>query len=195
MKRVVSLVLVLMLCVSVCAMAEYVPSKRTSDMVEIEFEGDNIPEDADLKIKLIVDEEEYAELIEICQKEIDKLRESESIEAYFGEIKDIEGNILVLSEMLDAEVLNVFEFLPLVVENYDPSYGNIRVTFLFNTPYELDEKVIALIGIMNEETLEMDWTALEGVGVGEEGAVQVEFTPELFEAIQNGTAMIAIVSD
>ena len=163
MKRVVSLVLVLMLCVSVCAMAEYVPSKRTSDMVEIEFECDNIPEDADLKIELVVDEEEYADLIEICQKEIDKLRESESIEAYFGEIKDIEGNILVLSEMLDAEVLNVYEFLPLVVENYDSSYGNIRVTFLFNTPYELDEKVIALIGVMNEETLEMDWTAKQKV--------------------------------
>lgn len=195
MKKVVSLVLLLMLCVSVCAMAEYVPSKRTSDMVEIEFDGDNIPEDADLKIELVVDEEEYADLIEICQKEIDKLRESESIEAYFGEIKDIEGNILVLSEMLDAEVLNVYEFLPLVVENYDSSYGNIRVTFLFNTPYELDEKVIALIGVMNEETLEMDWIALEGVGVGEEGAVQVEFTPELLVAIQNGTAMIAIVSD
>ena len=40
----------------------------------------------------------------------------------------------------------------------------------------------------------MEWTVFEGIGVGEEGAVQVEFTPEILKAIQEDNALLAVVS-
>ena len=51
-----------------------------------------------------------------------------------------------------------------------------------------------LVGIRNSETGEIAWTAFEGVGIGEEGSVQVVFTPEIMDAIQNNMALLAVVS-
>lgn len=67
----------------------------------------------------------------------------------------------------------------------------------FSTPYEKDEKVIVLIGLAKENqdgVQSIEWTAYEGIGVEEQGCIQVELDPEIILAIQNGTALLAIVS-
>lgn len=210
MKKIVCLTLALLLCLSAVALAEeVVPSKNTSDMVVVEVDpalNTNVPADSGFVVIPVLEEDEaqaaeYAENIALCREEIVKLMESvaggtdaSGVEAYFGEVRDSEGNVVVLSEALSAPALNVYEFMPLVAVNYDETYGNVTLTFQFKTPYEQDEPVLVLIGLRNAETGEMEWTAFEGIGVGEEGAVQVEFTPEILKAIQDGNALLAVVS-
>ena len=46
MKKMVCLVLALVLCLNVAALAEYVASKTTEDMIQIEVAADNMPGDA-----------------------------------------------------------------------------------------------------------------------------------------------------
>ena len=210
MKKIVCLTLALLLCLSAVAWAEeVVPSKNTSDMVSVEIDpalNPALPVDSGFVVIPVLEEDEahlaaYPEHIALCQEEIAKLMESAAggtdasgVEAYFGEVRDSEGNRVMLSEALSAQALNVFEFMPLVVSNYDESYGNVVLTFQFKTPYAQGEPVLVLIGMQNAETEEMEWTAFEGVGVGDAGAVQVEFTPEILTAIQENIALLAVVS-
>lgn len=210
MKKIVCLTLALLLCLSAVALAEeVVPSKNTSDMVVVEVDpalNTNVPADSGFVVIPVLEEDEaqaveYADNIALCQEEIVKLMESAAggtdasgVEAYFGEVRDSEGNVVVLSEALSAPALNVYEFMPLVAANYDEAYGNVTLTFQFKTPYAQDEPVLVMIGLRNAETGEMEWTVFEGIGVGEEGAVQVEFTPEILKAIQEDNALLAVVS-
>ena len=211
MKKILCLVLAL-LCLSAYAMAESVPSKNTSDMVSVEIDATSnpdLPVDSGLVVLPVLEEDEahataYAEPIALCQEEIAKLAENvaqseesaeaSGVEAYFGEVHDSEGNVVVLSEALAAQTLDVFEFMPLIVENYEDTYGDVTLTFQFKMPYAEGEELLVLVGIRNSETGEIAWTAFEGVGIGEEGSVQVVFTPEIMDAIQNNMALLAVVS-
>lgn len=187
MKKLVSLLLALVCLCSFCvAMAESVPSKSTADMVTVTIQAEGIP--ANAGFVLAPDDE----AVEACQNEIAKLSAAANVETYFGEIKTPDGEAVVLKELLGTDTLNVFEFMPIIAENYQAAYGKVEATFQFSTPYALDEAVIVLIGIPNAATGELEWIALEGVGVA--GGVQIVFDEATLEAIQNGNAMMAIVS-
>ena len=211
MKKILCLVLAL-LCLSAYAMAESVPSKNTSDMVSVEIDATSNP-DLPVDSGLVVlpcwkkmkrtrsltrspsrfARRKIAKLAEnVAQSE--ESAEASGVEAYFGEVHDSEGNVVVLSEALAAQTLDVFEFMPLIVENYEDTYGDVTLTFQFKTPYAEGEELLVLVGIRNSETGEIAWTAFEGVGIGEEGSVQVVFTPEIMDAIQNNMALLAVVS-
>ena len=212
MKKLLCLALAL-LCVTAGAFAESVPSKNTADMVNVVIDrtlNPNIPADSGFMVMPVLDEdpvqaEAYMENIALCPTEIAKLAEAvgqgeagaegSAVESYFGEIRDSEGNAVILTEALGTQTLVVNEFMPLVVSGYDTTYGDTVLTFQFKTPYAQDEAVVMLVGIENNpETETIEWTAFEGVGVGEEGAVQVEFTPEILETIQSNLALLAVVS-
>lgn len=194
MKKLVCLVLVLLCFVAVAA-AESVPSKSTADMVvvtEIVTEdGTVVP---GLVVEAVTDPVAYEKAVEVCSQEIEKLVASTSVEEYFGEVRDTEGNVVSLTEALGAENVTVNEFVPVVVDNYNAELGNVKVSFKFSTPYEAGKKVVVLVGIVDPLTGEVEWVALEGEGTGDDGAIAVEFTPEVLEAIQSGTAMMAVVS-
>lgn len=209
MKKIVCLVLAALLCLSMAALAEEaVPSKNTSDMVSVEIDpalNPNLPADSGFVAFPVLEEdatqaEEYAESIALCQEEIVRLMaaaggtDASGVEAYFGTVRDSEGNEVALSEALQAQMLDVFEFMPLVVQNYDEACGDVTLTIQFKTPYEEGEPVLVLIGIQNAGTEAMEWTAFEGAGAGEAGAVQVTFTPEILTAIQENVALLAVVS-
>ena len=209
-----------------------------------------------------------------------------AINAYFGELKDFEGNTIVLPDAIlpeepadpdateapaepgateepaEAEIdrLNIFEFMPIIAVGYEDEFGNVILKMLFSTPYEKDEKVVAMIGLVDahenideviaenvdDETDEADvsvqlasdeeraeeiqsvvWTAYEGIGVEipeallaaaqsiaaqqteqqgdaelttegepevELGCIQITLEPEMVKAIQEGIALLAIVS-
>lgn len=211
MKKIVCVFFAL-LCLPVFALAESTPSITTADMVTVTMEPDlnpGLPADAELVVIPVQQEdaalaEQYIEYTELCQEEIAKLSENigqsgtenatAGVEAYFGEVKDAEGNTVVLGELLSTQALSVNEFMPLVVENYAPSYGAVTMTFQFKTPYAKDEAVLILIGVQDPVTGEVVWTAFEGTGVGEDGAVQVEFTESMMEMLQNNISLLAVVS-
>lgn len=200
MKKMVCLVLASLLCLNAAALAEYVPSKTTGDFIQIEATGENLPEDAGLEIRAVLqDEEEYQDLLTISQSEIEKLAAT-TVAEYFAEAKDVEEKPVDLAEMLGTEELKVYEFCPIIVNGYAEEYGALTVTLYFSTPYEVGQKVVVMIGLVNEVAQNMhtvEWTAYEGVGVnGELGVgIEVEVTPEVLLAIQDGMALLAVVSE
>lgn len=214
MKKLICLILALALCLATAAMAESVPSKTTSGLTRFEVTAENQPGDENLYLlpvnEVTVGETllDYQKRIDICQVEIEKLAASESVEAYFKNVADSEGNPVDLRVLLgletDADLLNVFEFCPAIAGGFQEDCGKVSARMLFSTPYEKDEKVIVLIGIVTiheDETQTVAWQAFEGIGQGavegqEEtyGSVLVELTPEIVKAIQNETALLAVVS-
>lgn len=141
----------------------------------------------------MVDSITYQVAVEACQNQIEKLAASASVEAYFGEVKDGDGNVISLKEILGTDTLNVNEFMPVVVENYEESYGDVTATFQFSTPYAQGEEVLVLVGVINALTGEVEWVALAGVGTAD-GGIEVTFTAAILSAIQSNTAMMAVVS-
>lgn len=205
MKKMVVLLLVLALCASVGALAESVPSKTTGDLTCFEVVRENLPAEAGFYIRPIKEDEvEYRRELEICQNEIATLAKKENVVDYFSDVKDPDGEDVDLKEMLEAEQLNVFEFCPFVAGNYDLTYGNVKVRMLFSTPYEVDERVAVLIGFERtnaDGTISISWTAYEGIGVEpdeeateEQGCIEVELDPDIVLAVQEKTALLAIVS-
>lgn len=186
MKKLLCLVLAL-LCVATAAMASSVPSKSTADMVTVQVQGDNIP--ASFTVAPVVDGAQ----VEACQAEIAKLAASASVEDYFGQVTDAFGNTVSLSALLGTSSLSVNEFMPIAMPEYDASYGAVKVTFQFSTPYAAGEEVLALIGI--EDVFgDVAWTALDGVGTGVNGGVEIDFTSDVLLAMQGSDCLMAIVS-
>lgn len=214
MKKLVCFVLTFMLCLSTAAMAESVPSKTTSDLTRFDVVAENQPNDPGIYLlpvnEVTVGEQlpDYQERIDICQVEIEKLSGSETVESYFADVTDSDGNTVDLKALLGVDedaVLNVFEFCPAIAGGFQEDCGKVTATLLFSTPYEKDEQVIVLIGIvtiLEDGTQTVAWQVFEGIGLGavegqEEtyGSIQVELTPEIVAAIQNELALLAVVSE
>ena len=200
MKKLVSALLVLAM-IPWAATAEFVPSKRTADMLRIAVTAENIPEASGFFIGTASEAEdapEQQEKLAICQEEIVKLAASENIESYFGSIKDPEGNEVILEEILETTELHVHEFCPLVAGEYEERYGKVAARMQFATPYKSGERVIVLVGLVHAEDHHMiDWTAYEGIGADSgaaTGCIEVELDPEIVLAIQEEIALLAVVS-
>jgi len=198
MKKIVALVVALMLCLSLAAMAESTPSKTTDDMITVVIAGDNLPADANVTIEALSEDAMTEDQKTILEKEKAKLKDAANVEEYFGDVKDSDGNPVKLSEKLNAdpEKLEVNEMTILTVDNYEDEYGNITLTIAFPTPYEAGTKVMVMVGEVTvniDDTQTVEWTAFEGT-VLEDGSVQVTITPEALEAVQNGTALLAVVN-
>ena len=216
MKKIVSLVLSLMLCMTFALaeeeVSEAVPSKTTKDLTVMEVVGDNIPADSGFFIAEITDDqaEEYQEVLNICHAEIAKLTELQNeaadIETYFGEVTTADGSSVSLKEMLgldESAEIHVSEFMPIVAGHFDVSYGDVTANLVFATPFAEGQKVLVMIGIvtvLEDGTTQIEWTVYEGVGIAADniesaGCIQVTFDPEIVEKMQDDTAVMAIVSE
>lgn len=189
MKKLICLVLALVLCMgAVVAMAA--PSPTTDDLNETRT---NKPKTSSLVVKTVdLNSTEYKALVEKCLAELEKMKNSSAAD-YFGMVVDTDGNKISFAELLGEEGLTVCEMMPLVVANYEGTLGDVKVTLQFATPFEKGEEVVILVGLVNEQTGELEWYVLKGVGTGVNGAIEVEFTPEMMYAIQNGQALIAVL--
>ena len=66
MKKIVCLVLTLLLCLNVAAVAENVPSKTVGDLTQIDVVAENMPENAGMFVEPVnMTDPEYRELIEV----------------------------------------------------------------------------------------------------------------------------------
>lgn len=212
MKKIVAVLLTLVLCLSAAAMAA-TPSKTNADLTRFDVEAENQPGDKNIYLlpvnKVTVGDAlpDYQERLDICEVEIAKLAASPTVEDYFAGATDAEGNEADLREMLGTEedaALNVFEFWPVIAGGFREDCGKVTATMLFSTPYEKDQPVVVMVGIVTvheDGTQEVVWQAFEGVGLGEiegeeesYGAIHVVFTQEIVNAIQSGIALMAVVS-
>lgn len=205
MKKMTCLALALLLCLGGVALAESTPSRMIDDMASIEVTAEHLPTSSGFFIKLAKTEDlAYQNKISSCLTEIDKLKASPSVESYFGELTDSQGNAVLPKEVLGTDTLNVFEFAPVIAGEYEEAYGKVTATMLFSTPYAKDEPLIIMIGLVTinaDGSQSVKWTAYHGVGLGpvegaveNMGAVQVELDPTIVTAIQDGTALLAVIS-
>lgn len=124
-----------------------------------------------------------------------------------GIITDMDGNEVNIKEILGLapdEEPQVFEFCPAIAGGFQEDCGKVTASMLFPTPYEEGETVVVMIGIvttLKDGSQVIVWKAFEGVGMGavedaEEtyGCIKVEFPPEIVNAIQNETALMAVIS-
>lgn len=209
MKKLICLVFAAILCMTTLgALAESTPSKTTGDLTHFTVTAENQPEDENIFLRPVIDEEseEYQERLTICEKEIEKLAASESLEKYFGNVvnmTDMSGNIVTLKDLMEENELNVFEFCPLIAGGFQEECGKVTAEMLFSTPYEEGERVLVMIGLVTVQedgTQTVEWRAFEGIGLSADGAteyagrIQVELDAETVLAIQEGIALLAIIS-
>lgn len=198
MKRITCLLLALLLCLAATAQAESTPSRTTSDMTTVVATAENLPAGASFSIQAIVENDAaYQQHIDACAAEMSKLADSQDVETYFAAATDSNGNSVSLKEILGTDTLNVYEFSPLVISGYEESYGKVTANMQFSTPFEAGEKVVVMIGLVTVDAngnQTVQWIAYEGVGLGDQGGIQVEFDPEIGKAIQEGIALVAVVS-
>lgn len=212
MKKLVCAMLVcVMLCMSAVAFAA-VPSKTTQDMasvVEVETSTD-VAADPGFIIE-IIEEQEYATTeLETIAAFIQGTEESEASEPvpvieYFTQSETVAEQVTeLLPEDFDASTLVMYEFAPLTAVNYEEEYGDVTATMVFATKYRPEQTLVAMVGIVkgadeNGDPI-VEWTALKAEAVEneadpEKGCVRVYFPQELLPEIENGNAMIAILSD
>lgn len=205
MKKLISILLALVLCLSAfAALAEEVDSPEPVYPTPIIRTATPTPEpeitptpnpDATVTptpapdiIILNPDDEFVGELLQ-------KLKESSSVDDFFGPVIIIDGTKHLLSELLGSEDLTVNEFLGISYEG--PADRMVRVAFTVPSVYAEGERVYVVIGIVEEETEEVVWYAFEGNVEkvdGDKNQVVVELTPELFQEMLDKECVVAIVS-
>ena len=187
------------------ATAEPVPSKTTQDMASVtgveSASGAQVGEDFVIEI---IEEQTYSKS---TLGVIATYTENNQATAagYFTQSETVTEQIAeLLPEGFDASTLVMYEFAPLTAINYDPAYGDVVATMVFATKYSPEQTLVALVGIVkgadeNGDPI-VEWTALKAEAVEneadpEKGCVRVYFPQELLPEIENGNAMIAILSD
>lgn len=209
MKKMFAIVLALLLCMTSFAIAETAPSITMGALPIIHEWITENEAGPDFWVKLLnqlqdtMAEDEYNAYLDILQVEIDKLAAAESVEAYFGPLTDDTGAEIKLTEKLGTDEVKVHEMHVVLAAGYAEEYGPVTARCLFATPYEENEQVVVMFGIVtaNEDgTQSVAWKAYDGIAsvasasVEEAGQIQVVLNPEMMLAIQNGTALLAVVS-
>lgn len=192
MKYAFSLILVLLLLPAM-ALAEGVPSKLVEDMAVFEVTTEQeAPDETNAFILPVLQETEvHVEILAVREQEIQKLAQSVSVEEYFGEVKNADGAVMSLADMLDTEEVACFEFLPVYAGGFDGEHTDVKLKLQFATPYQPGEKALVLIGFVTENGVE--WIVYEA-SVDEEGYIITEFDVETVLNIQNNKALMAVVS-
>lgn len=215
MKKILALVLALVLCVMMAtsALASAVPSRTVNDMTDVSGRpqssgtsaGETEPEPGLLLTVITEDDPRYEATRETVERELQKLAAAKNPEDYFVEVVDRNGNPVSLKELLGTDDLKVYEFDAIIASGYEDMGldEDVAVELRFATPYEKGEKVLVTIGVpvtAADGTPGFRWTVFEGEGLGKdeeaevEGGVLTTLSPEIIRAIEQGGALMAVVS-
>lgn len=196
MKKIIAVALTLMmLCGAVSVFADTdmsTPSKTTDDLITFDVTVDN-PVDGKAVVILPINENtvdditKYQANLDAAEKELEKAQNAKTLEAYFGN----ESSALVAAILGDNAEISMDEFLAVIELGYEDGMGNALVTAQVATPYEKDEKVAAMIGILKDGSL--TWNVYEAVGL-EDGRIQFTVDAETMKAIGTEIALFAVCS-
>lgn len=93
---------------------------------------------------------------------------------------------------MDAGKLEINEFMPLVVDNYDAAYGDMTIAFEFPTPYTPGQAVVAMVGLNDGSAVE--WVVLS-CEVQADGSVAITFPADVMEQVTSGDAVLMILNE
>jgi len=213
-------VLVAMMMVLSMTVAYAAPSKTTSDMTQVvemtSSTGAVVAEDFVLAVAEDSEAvaEEIAKIFVFVNGTEGEAAEAQAPVAYFPvEVQEEIGAALVAlvegteEEVIDLSKLELNEFVAIDTENYNAEYGDLTANLQFATVYEVDQKVVGVVGIYSGEkdangeyVVEWNVAAAEVVEITVDGktetAVQMTFTQELLEKMETAaTVAMAILSE
>lgn len=204
MKKIITgmtLLLAFLLC-TMTASARTIPSVTLGDLTQIEVTVENPQDGAGFFLRLVAEtEEEHAARWDACRTEIDRIAQAQSLQSYFAQAVDTQGVPFDVEAFLDAQALSCHEFAPIIAGNYAEEMGLVTASFLFPTPYEKDEQVVVMIGLVSVDEAGVQsvmWTAHPGIGVEADDQsirIHTELTPEMVIGIQEGVALLAVISE
>jgi len=177
MKKLVSIILVLALCLSaVAAVAEAIPSIESGDLVSITTN----PESVTIKIDA---GNEWA------QEELAKLAAAPSIPDYFGDVITPDGMVAPLEDNVGID-----EFFAVEVSDYDEEEdGEVEFILKVPGPYEENEEVVLLVGVLEDDNT-VAWYGFEGKAVAVD-TISVKLPQDAMTMIQDaGTVLFAVAS-
>ena len=182
MKKLLSVLLILALCITSAAMAEAAPSVTTQDVIRARVEA--TAENGTGFFLIIHD-------TNVSDDQLARLLVAVNLDTYFGNINKQDGERTRLFDLMGTENVNVFEFTGVDVGNYQPSFGAVTVKARFVTQYSKDDKVVVLIGIPGRS---LNWTAFEAQVIDEQGTLEFVLPAQTVSAIQQWTGLIAVAN-
>ena len=106
---------------------------------------------------------------------------------------------LLLKDDLSRDELLVYDYLPLITENYVDTYGDVITSFTFATPYEEGQQVVAVLGLPRtdavgaDETL-MNW-AVQRAQVNANGEVEIVFDQLALIGMGEETGLLLVLCE
>ena len=182
MKKLLSVILILALCLTSAALAEAVPSKTTQDVIRARVEA--VAENGASFYFIIHD-------TNVSDDQLARLLVAANLDTYFGNITKEDGERARLVELLGSENVNVFEFAGVDVAGYQTSFGPVRVKARFVTQYDKTDKVFALVGIPGRS---LAWSVYECTVIDDQGTLEFVLPAQIVAQIQQWTGLIAIAS-
>jgi hypothetical protein len=190
MKKLVSVAMALILCLSMVAFAA-VPSKPTGSFVG----QSNIPGSSFSSNVPAGKEERGSKLQEIADKLIKELSEAvkkagtteeknAAINKFFGfNANDLLGG--------SGEV-TVTDFTYGFADGFSGATGNVQMTLTFDTKFAPGTQVIIAIGLVGEDD-SVTWNYFVGTAQ-EDGSVVIDIPVELMQKIEEGGCLISVVT-
>ncbi len=208
-KPLCLLLSLLMLCLSVSAFAA-IPSKTTQDMAHVSRidTKNSVPVGAAFSFsfanaapateaeRIAVERKLAATQAELSAIYAFSVENQRPVIDYFGDdIKAAAG--LLLPEGFDMDTLAMNELVPLMINGYEEAYGDMTVYLEFATQYQPGQPLVALVGVVtgvDEQGQQIvEWVPLQAEAT-EDGLVKVDFPSDLIMKIQQGDAMLAVLS-
>ena len=106
---------------------------------------------------------------------------------------------LLLSDDLSRDALVVYDYLPLITENYVDSYGDVVTSFSFATPYAEGQQVVTALGLPRQDAVGEDETlmtwAVQRARVDENGEVEIVFDQLALIGMGEETGLLLVFSE
>ena len=184
MKKTLSILLILVLCLSSIAVAQAAP-KVTKVVPDITRAVVEYSSESKTKLFLLIHD------TNVSADQLDRLLVAKTVNDYFGNINTLEGGRTKLFDLMGSESVKISEYTGIDVSEYQASYGDVKVKARFMTKYKAGEdKVIVLIGKPGRS---LAWTALDAT-VADNGAVEFVIPADLAAGVQVWTGVIAVAS-
>ncbi len=193
MKKVLIVFLALMMAFTTAF--AYVPEKLTTDAASVQkLEALNGSALLDEFRFIFTEDKEVVENERKMMYDFVAVEPNNPIE-YFPEEVQNEIGVILLDETLNTNLalnmLDVFDFATVSVENYDEAYGVIDAYFAFETQYQVGQIVVVVFGVYDAEGI-VSWLPAEAEVVSE-GVIAVKVDAEDVSAIQNANAAALVV--
>ena len=194
MKKFLTVVCLLcMLLTATTALAASVPSKTADDLTNVEITETETGVVADPSFAVAVVEPTETVSAKVTEMQEFAAEEKPVVEFFPAEVQ--QEIVAVLPEEAAAAELIAYELVPVSVENYDETYGDVAINFEFATVFPEESEVIVLLGLPKAEVAEgedpTEWIVKVGTVV--EGKISILFTQEELVRMAEGEALMVVL--